>query len=234
MKSGPIYFISDLHLSCDRPLDVKLFLQFVADIASDSSGLYILGDLFDYWVGDDATFEVAIDVMEALSKLSSQHVPVYILRGNRDFLLNDLFKKKTGIIFLEDYHVLKAYGKKILLTHGDLLCTDDVKYQKFRQLSRHPVVVKLFLMLPRLWREAIAQRIRAKSGAYIVDVNLSFVEQVMRDYGVDEMIHGHTHRLACHQNPPLTRWVLGDWHGQGNCLKLTENQLTFETIELKD
>lgn len=212
------YFISDLHLSETRPELTALFVDFMQHLAPKAERLYILGDLFDFWIGDDEQSPLIQQVKSLIKSVSDQGVQCYFQHGNRDFLIGTRFANETGMQLLPDYQVIDLYGKKILLCHGDTFCIDDVAYQQFRKKVHQKWRQRLFLCLPLKVRIKIAEKIRAKSNqdkqgksADIMDVNPVFTAQKIREYGVDLLIHGHTHREAIHQEQNFTRIVLGDW-----------------------
>lgn len=224
------YFISDLHLSKTRPELTALFVDFMQHLAPKAERLYILGDLFDFWIGDDEQSPLIQQVKNLIKAVSDQGVQCYFQHGNRDFLIGTRFAKETGIQLLPDYQVIDLYGKKILLCHGDTLCIDDVAYQQFRKKVHQKWRQRLFLCLPLKVRVKIAEKIRAKSNqdkqgksAKIMDVNQAFTTQKIQEYGVDLLIHGHTHREAIHQEKTFTRIVLGDWRNNyASILRLDE------------
>lgn len=228
------YFISDLHLDEQHPELTACFIKFLQQQAYTSQGLYILGDLFEVWLGDDNLTPLNQTVFTALKQLSDAGVPVYFMRGNRDFLIGSRFSKATGVTILTDPCVIDLYGKAILLMHGDLLCIDDKSYQAFRRRAHNPLLKKLFLMLPLSWRKRIASKAREKSQQHtqktdlaIQDVNQVEVERLMEHYQVSDLIHGHTHRPNIHHfnlnNKPVSRYVLNAWHEQGGGLVVTPN-----------
>lgn len=212
-------FISDLHLSHDRPELYQAFEHFLQSLGEDVRELYILGDLFEVWIGDDDQSDLALSVKKLLKSVSEQGIKLAIQRGNRDFLLAARFAADTGGEILPDYYVFQNEHHKALLMHGDLLCTDDVDYQRFRKKVHNPVYNFILRNLPISWRQKIASRLRAKSIQMkqnkpdnIMDVNADRVYQCMQQYHVETLIHGHTHRPNDHQlNDSLRRIVLGDW-----------------------
>ncbi len=231
-------FISDLHLDPSRPAITDLFLTFLRDQARQAEALYILGDLFEAWIGDDTPSPTADAVAVALRELTDAGVPVFFIRGNRDFLLGQDYATRAGLQILPDPCVVTLYGKPVLLQHGDLLCTDDTAYQAFRAQTRDPAFIAQFLSQPLEARIAFAQKARAASQARqsemkegdraqfetVTDVAPAEVAATFRRYGIDTMIHGHTHRPAVHTvqvgNTSCTRIVLGDWYEQGSVLRV--------------
>lgn len=223
-------FVSDVHLDPARPAIAALFLDFLKQRARQAEACYILGDLFEAWVGDDDDAELGRTVVDALRTLTGSGVPVYFLHGNRDFLIGERFAAASGVRLLPESGVIDLYGESVLLLHGDTLCTDDVDYQTFRAQVRDPAWQAQLLALPLAQRRALAGQLRETSrqatqqkAAEITDVNLAAVDQTLRAFGVRRMIHGHTHRPAIHEwtldGRPARRAVLGDWHSQGSVLR---------------
>lgn len=216
-------FISDLHLSPDRPEITTAFVNFCESLRIDrTERLYILGDLFEAWIGDDDDTEFAEQVISALVALREVGIKVFFQRGNRDFLLGRGFEKRTRATLLPDYYLAYERGKKLLLTHGDLLCTDDHDYQRFRRRVQNPVNRWLLAHMPISWRRKLAQRWRNKSAKAnsnkpenIMDVNAEAVQIALDKYQVSTLIHGHTHRPVRHElqinGETAQRVVLGDW-----------------------
>jgi UDP-2,3-diacylglucosamine hydrolase len=222
-------FISDLHLEPTRPAITALFLDFLERRARRAEALYILGDLFEAWIGDDDDAELGGIIATALRALTDQGVPSYFLHGNRDFLLGERFAAASGIQLLPESVVIELAGERILLLHGDTLCTDDIEYQAFRAQVREPAWRARTLALPLAQRRALAGQLRETSrqatqqkAADITDVNPTAVDRVLRAHGVRRLIHGHTHRPAIHDGvldgQPARRAVLGDWYDQGSVL----------------
>ena len=235
-------FISDLHLCAQRPAVMTLFLDFLRGRAIHADALYILGDLFEYWIGDDAAADAEFAaVIAGLRALTHSGVPVYVMHGNRDFLLGEEFTKITGCRLLPDPTLIDLYGTPVLLMHGDTLCTDDVDYQNFRRIVRDPQWIKKFLAQSRDQRNTVVRDLRATSKAAmaekppdIMDVNPSAVETVMRTHRVHHLIHGHTHRPAQHDllldGQPARRTVLGDWYEQGSVLECDARGCVLESL----
>ncbi len=222
-------FISDLHLDPDRPAMTALLLDFLVQRGRQAEALYILGDLFEVWIGDDDDAELGQIVAKALQALTTRSVPVYFLRGNRDFLLGEGFAAASGVQLLPDSAMITLLGERVLLLHGDTLCIDDIEYQAFRAQVRVPAWQEQILALPLMQRRMLAGQLRETSrqatqqkAADITDVNLAEVDQVMRAHSVHRLIHGHTHRPAIHDwtldGQPARRVVLGDWYEQGYVL----------------
>lgn len=230
-----IYFIADLHLNEAQPQITEHFLQFMRQKAPLAESVYILGDFFDFWIGDDEQSVLIDQVKNALKALTTSGVKCYFICGNRDFLLGKRFAQETGIEILPDYHLLDLYGNKTLICHGDTLCIDDVKYQQFRRKVHQKWLQWLFLRLPLSLRIRIAQKIRAKSkqdkqskSAEIMDVNLAFTAETVKHFGATYLIHGHIHRQAVHPEAEFTRIVLGDWKvDYASVLKFDEQGFEF-------
>lgn len=212
------YFISDLHLSETQPELTALFLDFMHNLAPHADAVYILGDLFDFWIGDDEQSPLINQVKQAIKQITEKNVPCYFIHGNRDFLIGKRFAQETGITLLPDYQLIDLYGTPTLLCHGDTLCIDDVNYQQFRRKVHQKWRQCFFLHLPLKVRLKIAEKIRTKSkqdkmqkSNEIMDVNLPFTLNTMKQFNVPLLIHGHTHREAIHQYDDNKRIVLGDW-----------------------
>lgn len=232
------YFISDLHLSPERRDITACLRQFLADDAVHCDALYILGDLFEVWVGDDYRTPFTDGVAAAFAALAATGVPIYFIHGNRDFLLRQAFASRAGMTLLAPATVIDLYGTATLIMHGDELCTRDIAYQAFRKKARSWWWPRLVLALPLWLRQRIAARGRKISVAKqatlsqaIMDVTPSEVQKVMAEHGVTQLIHGHTHRPDIHQltinQVPCQRIVLGDWYTQGSVLTVNQHQLTL-------
>ena len=223
-------FISDLHLAPDTPAANETLLRFLRETARAADALYVLGDLFESWIGDDSLkrpFER--EIAAAFRALADAGVPVYFMRGNRDFLVGRRFARASGMKILRDPTLVDLYGRPTLLMHGDTLCTDDVEYQKFRAKARNPVVQWLFLLKPFEKRAQIARDLRGRSeqakqakDMAIMDVSAATVEETLRAHAYPRLIHGHTHRPARHEHHvdgrTSERWVLADWYDHGSYL----------------
>jgi len=220
------WFISDLHLHPSRPHLFRLFYDFIDDISDQAEALYILGDLFEFWIGDDIIDHPIgkpyLPVIEKLKALSDSDVKLYFIQGNRDFLAQGKFVKSIGAKLLPDHTVIDLYGTPTLIMHGDTLCIDDKSYQRMRYLFRLKIIQKIYLMIKPDKRSRNATSTRKvthktvkRKNAIILDVNQQEVERVMRKYSVSLLIHGHTHREAEHEflldGEPAKRIVLGDW-----------------------
>ncbi len=235
-------FISDLHLSDERPDITGLFIDFLQQRAIHTEALYILGDLFEVWLGDDMIlpdYRAAIDAMQALSR----RVPLYVMYGNRDFLMREEFCRQSGAELLPEPTTIDLYGTPTLLLHGDTLCTDDQPYQEFRRMVRDPQWQEALLAKSPEERLALAKQYRETSkletgskAEAIMDVNANAVEQLLREHNVLQMIHGHTHRPAIHEfavdGQPARRIVLGDWYEQGSVLVCDESGCALEGLPL--
>ncbi len=225
-------FISDLHLDAARPAATDCFLRFLAGPARDAGSLYILGDLFEAWIGDDAAGPHERAILEALKRYTEAGCRCSFLRGNRDFLVGEVFAADTGVALLADESRIELAGNQALLMHGDTLCTDDHAYQAYRRFVHRPVVQALYLALPARVRSGIAAYARRRSTsanagkpAAIMDVNPSAVDDALRRHDVRLLIHGHTHRPAVHSlevdGRAARRVVLGAWYDQGSVLHWT-------------
>lgn len=221
-----ILFISDLHLAWEKPTLSRHFLEFLQRRAARAQAVYILGDLFDAWIGDDDDSPPNRSIKKALRTLTEAGVRIFLLQGNRDFLLGEQFCRETGIALLDDYSVIELNGTRVLLTHGDLLCTDDEAYQAFRKKSRSPRWQSDVLGKPLLLRLLAARWYRLRSHFHkrgksdeIMDVNPQTVAETMRRHGCDILIHGHTHRPNLHEflldGRGAKRYVLADWTVDG-------------------
>ena len=230
-RSGPVLFVSDLHLAPERPAEADAFRRLLAGEARKAAALYILGDLFESWIGDDAPGAFDAGILDAIGELSAAGVPVYFMHGNRDFLVGRRAARRAGMTLLDDPTLLDLFGTPTLLMHGDTLCTDDVAYQRFRGHVRRPWRIRIFLMLPLALRRRVGLALRGRSEqdkqakpAAIMDVNPGAVEQVLRTHGYPRLIHGHTHRPARHvhelEGQRCERIVLGDWYHRGTYLRV--------------
>jgi len=232
-------FISDLHLAPGRPCMTRLFMDLLSGEARHADGLYILGDLFEYWIGDDAANRLGYaPIVRALRALADTGVPVYFMRGNRDFLVGERFARETGCRILADPAVVDLYGEPALLMHGDFLCSDDIEHQKFRAMVDEPAWQRDFLAQPVETRLEMAKRARAQSREHkdsvamdIMDVNEQAVRRAFEAHHTRLMIHGHTHRPAIHDHAPpagTRRIVLGDWYQQSSILRCTPGAQELE------
>ncbi|MFV3369196.1 UDP-2,3-diacylglucosamine diphosphatase [Pseudomonas sp. NY15435] len=231
-----VLFISDLHLEAERPDITRAFLHFLSTRARTAKALYILGDFFEAWIGDDGMDEFQHSIARALRELSDSGTRIYLMHGNRDFLIGKAFCREAGCTLLRDPSLIDLGGEKVLLMHGDSLCTLDEAYVKLRRWLRNPLTLFILRNLPLATRHKLARKLRKESRAQtsmkaseIVDVTPAEVERIMRDKGVRILIHGHTHRPAVHEleidGRPARRIVLGDWDRQGWALEADDQGL---------
>lgn len=237
-------FIADLHLCVEEPAITAGFLRFLAGEARKADALYILGDLFEAWIGDDDPNPLHCQMAAAIKAVSDSGVPCYFIHGNRDFLLGKRFARESGMTLLPEEKVLELYGRRVLIMHGDTLCTDDAGYQAFRAKVHKPWLQMLFLALPLFVRKRIAARMRANSkeansskSLAIMDVNQNAVVSAMEKHQVQWLIHGHTHRPAVHElianQQPAFRVVLGAWHTEGSMVKVTADDVELIHFRFK-
>ncbi|CAD5377940.1 UDP-2,3-diacylglucosamine pyrophosphatase [Pseudomonas sp. OF001] len=226
-----VLFIADLHLEAQRPDIVRAFLHFLDTRAAGAEALYILGDFFEVWIGDDGMDEFQRSIASALRRLSDKGTRIYLMHGNRDFLLGKGFCREAGCTLLREGSVVELYGEPVLLLHGDSLCTRDESYQRLRKRLRNPLSLWLLRNLPLATRHKLARKLRDASrmrtrekAADIIDVTPEVVPQVMAERRVRTLIHGHTHRPAVHRllvdGHNAQRIVLGDWDRQGWALEV--------------
>ncbi|XZG69119.1 UDP-2,3-diacylglucosamine diphosphatase [Chitinibacteraceae bacterium HSL-7] len=229
-----LLFVSDLHLSPMDPATYASFRRFLAGPARAARAIYLLGDVFEVWVGDDQLQEpFYADVAKALTALADQGVALYFIAGNRDFLCGPKLAAACRWTVLPEPQRVHTPIGPVLVMHGDTLCSDDTNYQRFRRIVRHPMTQWLWRCLPYRWRSRRALRLRQQSSAMnrkkdvmLMDVNRDTVNMVMREYDVSKLIHGHTHRPAHHREEAGERWVLSDWHGgYGGYLALDDSGL---------
>ena len=235
-------FISDLHLQEDRPDITEAFLNFLEETASKSEKLYILGDLFEVWIGDDFQNDFIKEICHAL-KETNKTTEIFIMHGNRDFLIGPEFLASSGMKLLSDPYIEEMFGKSVLLMHGDLLCTDDVDYQSFRRTSRDKKWQGEFLSKSLKERQRIAKDLRviskkatSEKKEEIMDVNPSEVLNTMERSAVNLLIHGHTHRPDSHDiqinNQPAKRMVLGDWDQYGWYIWMDSNSCALNRFSI--
>lgn len=230
-----IWFISDLHLEPARPESTRLLFEFLQHIRGKAEALYILGDLFEYWIGDDVLLTPAgkpvLLILQAFKQVAMQGTPIYLQHGNRDFLLAEQFAELSSITLLPEQQVINLYGQPTLIMHGDLLCTDDLEYQTARVLFRSPQWQQQILAksIPERLQYAQSLRMQSQQTAQtkqeeILDANQATIEAVMRAAQVQQLIHGHTHRPAIHEfaldGQTAKRIVLGDWYNHGSFLRV--------------
>ena len=235
------YFISDLHLEKIKSPITNIFTKFLDELNKNDS-LYILGDLFESWIGDDDVSELSQYIADRLGSLSERNISVAIMHGNRDFLIGEDFCKASSIELINDPLIIEINTKKVMLTHGDELCTDDKEYQAFRSVVRNPLWQKDFLNFPISKREKIAGEAKDASkdskenkAMEIMDVNTDAVFKAFNDHEIEIMIHGHTHRPNIHkvsnEGKNLTRYVLGDW-SKNSAIILKWNEAEVELMDL--
>jgi len=231
-------FISDLHLDAKRPHITESFIRFLDQLDSQCQALYILGDLFEAWLGDDCVLPAYEPILTALKTTTDKGLPIFIQHGNRDFLLGENFAQRTGCKLLPESLIIDLHGTPTLIMHGDTLCTDDLEYQKFRQMVRDPQWQQAALSKSPQERMDMARKFRemsktemASKADDIMDVNQSEVERVLQLNHTPQLIHGHTHRPALHPihigNDNYTRIVLGDWYEQSSVLRCDDNGCNF-------
>ena len=234
-------FISDLHLEPGRPEIGEQFLSFLEGPAREADALYILGDVFEAWIGDDDPSPYYAQMKTAIRAVTDSGVPVYFMHGNRDFMIGGAFAAEAGVTLLNDPHPLELHGESVLLSHGDALCTDDIEYQKVRAMTRNPDWQAMMMAKSVEERIAFAKQAREQSLARnesmteeIADVNQAAVEQTIQESGVDVLLHGHTHRPAVHpfhvDERPVHRIVLGDWYDQGSMVIWDEDGPRLEEL----
>jgi UDP-2,3-diacylglucosamine hydrolase len=233
--------VSDLHLDGSMPGIARQFLEFLRGDARQARALYILGDLFEAWIGDDDPDPAGREIIDALRDLTQSGVPCCLMHGNRDFLLGQQFTRETGCKLLPDGTVVELHGERVLLMHGDVLCTADTSYQRLRRTLRNPAVLWTLRHLPLETRRKLGRRLRAGSqmhtgstAAEIMDVTPAAVVDTMRAAGVRTLIHGHTHRPAVHElaidGQPARRIVLGDWYTQGSVLEWRDDGFELRSL----
>lgn len=229
--------ISDLHLDPSRPKVTQAFLEFLSHRAAKADALYILGDFFEVWIGDDDDAPLAQMIQQELKSLSENGTELYLMHGNRDFLYGEAFCDKSGASLISDPSVLKLGGKRCLLMHGDSLCTDDHEYMAFREQARNPQWQAQLLAQPIEARRQLAEQLRQQSKSMsamkaedIMDVNAQAVANILTQEDADILIHGHTHRPAIHHlDDKKERWVLGDWHDKAWCIEISGEQMDLQS-----
>ncbi|MCH9643470.1 MAG: UDP-2,3-diacylglucosamine diphosphatase [Gammaproteobacteria bacterium] len=233
MPSFCTYFISDLHLQPERPDITRAFREFMQTRAHHADAIYILGDLFEAWIGDDDDSGFNQSIYNEINYVVQQGTPVYFMRGNRDFLIGKRFAEKTGVTLLDDPTVVTVYDQHYLLCHGDSLCTLDTKHQRFRKIMHSKSIKRIAAITPLSLRRKVAGMLREKSTKHnkntaenILDVHQDAVETIMRQHKVTQLIHGHTHRPDTHtfevDGKTFTRKVLGCWDDGINYIKLSK------------
>lgn len=241
-------FISDLHLSADRPDITGLFVDFLRHEARSAEALYILGDLFEYWIGDDDETPFHRHIKSELKSFTQSGIPCYFIHGNRDFLVGQRFSDEAGVELLPEPSVIELYGVPTVILHGDTLCTDDTSYQRFRKIIRHPWLLSIARTFPLALRRKIATFLRDNSSGNSensqetkplteaelakYDATPHAVDALFQDTGTVQMIHGHTHRPNIHEHPHGIRIVLGDWYDQGSILDVDASGTTLRSEPL--
>lgn len=234
-------FISDLHLTPQAPEITECFTHFMRTQAIKADALYVLGDLFEFWVGDDDKSPFAQQIRDEFKRLTDTGVPVFFTQGNRDFLVGKRFAKQTGVTLLGDETVIDLYGRNAVVLHGDTLCTQDTKYLEFRAKVHQPWLQWVFNRIPMFIKQKIVAKVqsdirddKSTKSLEIMDVTPSEVEKVMQQHHVDLMIHGHTHRPNIHsletEDGNKTRIVLGDWYTQGSILVYDKNGYELQVL----
>ncbi|WMY97400.1 MAG: UDP-2,3-diacylglucosamine diphosphatase [Arsenophonus sp.] len=234
-----ILFISDLHLSESRPKIVLNFIYFLKEYALKSKALYILGDFFDYWIGDDEFNSLQQKIAKELLKLKLKKIPCYLIHGNRDFLIKKKFAKKSGLILLPEEKILKIYQYKIFLLHGDTLCTEDFKYQKYRKYTHKFWVQNFFLLLPLYIRKKILKIIKKinqkKQKKTKKNIDQKKILKIIKKYNIDYIIHGHTHQNEIHlmkiDEKFSYRIVLGKWEKNAFIIKLNNKKIELSYLK---
>lgn len=234
VNSRKTLFISDIHLAENEPKINQQFYQLLNNVDHALDAIYILGDLFDAWIGDDEDTPFHREVIAALRNATQKGLPIYFIWGNRDFLISEKFLQATGCQKLKDEEKIQLYGTSVLLMHGDSLCTNDIGYLRVRRMSRIPMIQRLFLLMPLRWRRKMRDKARAQSQQttrdkpmYILDVVGDTVEKIMSKHQVSYLVHGHTHMPGVHvfdlDKKPAMRFVLGAWHDGANGLMWYES-----------
>jgi UDP-2,3-diacylglucosamine hydrolase len=239
-QPDPVLLISDLHLDPARPGLTRAFLDFLSNTAAGASALYILGDFFNVWIGDDDDAPLCAEVSRALKQLSASGTAVYLMHGNRDFLMGDAWAQACGARLILEPHILEQNGAQFVLAHGDALCTRDTDYMAFRAMVRDPQWQRAFLARPLAERRAFAEQARARSKTMssnkpddIMDVTQAEVETLLAASKVATLIHGHTHRPAVHKlQDGRTRIVLGDWDKVGWTVRISGGKASLEQFPL--
>lgn len=243
MSDSIIHLISDLHLDESRPETTQRLIEYLSGPAHRAASLYILGDLFEVWIGDDARDSVGEQLIEPFRQLSARGTRVYFMAGNRDFLVGDEYCQRANIQRIDEPLILEGVTPATLLMHGDTLCTDDTDYQRFRRKVRNPAWQRKILSRPLAWRKLLARIARSisrwrnrRKPTAIMDVNPQSVHDCFREHAVQRLIHGHTHRPAIHdlniEGKPCQRMVLGDWDGRrGSLIEIKGNRAGLLPLE---
>ena len=234
-------FISDLHLDPSRPAATEAFLNFLKGPARSATDLYIIGDLFESWIGDDDPNPLYQGITAAINEVAQAGVRCFFMAGNRDFVVGEDFLQRAGMTRLHDPALISIGHASVLISHGDIYCTDDLGYQRYRRIVYNPVIRAIYDSLPFFMRSWVVNRIRSSSQSNIVfkppkimDVNPAAIENALKEHGVNIMLHGHTHRPAIHEfqanGSPAKRIVLGDWYKEGSVLRWDEAGPKLETL----
>ena len=232
-------FISDLHLTPSRPDITESFTTFMTTQAVKADALYVLGDLFEFWIGDDDDSDFSSAIKTLFKTLVNSGVPCFFIQGNRDFLIGKRFEKETGMTLLDEVCTIDLYGERVVILHGDTLCTDDVKYQAYREKIHQPWLQWVYNRLPLFVKKKIVSKVQSDIGEEkkeksleIMDVNQNAVEAVLKQFGTNLMIHGHTHRPDIHkfsvEGSKYTRIVLGDWYTQSSILSFEKDAYSLQ------
>jgi len=234
-------FVSDLHLDAKKPEIGNQFLYFLKEEATKAKALYILGDLFEVWLGDDDPNPYYANIKMALRKVTGSGIPIFFMHGNRDFMIGETFSKETGVKILNDPTIINLNDQDVLLCHGDTLCTDDIEYQEMRKTTRNPEWQAKMLAKPLEERLAFAVEARENSKIHhnlivseLMDVNPDAVKKILLKYSANILLHGHTHRPDIHKikinDEDAMRIVLGDWFDQGSVVRWDKSGPKLETI----
>ena len=238
-------FIADLHLAADNPKTLKLFIKLLNQLSNNTDALYILGDLFRFWSGDDDDSKLIQEVIEALKKATDK-TNIYLMPGNRDFLLGSLFAEKSRVNLIKDPYITTIYGNKIVLTHGDLLCANDIAYRLFRKVIRQEIIIKLFLILPLSFRKWLAQRVqkflqtlnRKKNFKRpLIEANQDMVKKLLIQHQSKLLIYGHIHQpsikqLTTNVTNELTAISLADWNEHSGSILVYSAQMKYHFVTL--
>jgi UDP-2,3-diacylglucosamine hydrolase len=237
-----VFFISDLHLNSVSEDNYKLFVKFFTSLPTDTQAVYILGDLFEAWIDDRRNTEFTTNVKQILHQASTI-CPIFFMHGNRDFLLGKLFAKQTNITLLPELSIINLYNKKIILSHGDLLCTLDKSHIYYSKIIRHPIMLYIANLVPlkyKLWAAKLLRKISAgnkyktqtitANDLRIYDIYQPTVDKLMQQHSADIIIHGHTHKPNIYNEPNYTRIVLGEWQNQAKILECTPDGCELKTI----
>lgn len=238
---GPTLLVSDVHLDAAAPDTARQFIEFLRGEARGARALYILGDLFEAWIGDDDPAPAGRAIVAELRALTDSGVPCWLMHGNRDFVLGRRFERETGARVLADGTLVDLHGERVLLMHGDVLCTADTSYQRLRRVLRNPVLLAILRSLPLSARRALGRKLRAGSRMHtgstapeIMDVTQQAVVEALRRANVRTLVHGHTHRPAVHEfevdGRSCRRIVLGDWYTQGSVLEWRDDGFELRAL----